>query len=106
MSFRERLKKADKPSNWWKPEPGTMLIGELIEVKAHTGQFGEQTIYLVKNDEDGSIVTVPGWTVLKSAIEEQGIKPGDRLGIKFLEDRGNYKDFVVLKDDESGADGS
>jgi hypothetical protein len=48
------------------------------------------------NDEDKELYAVLCGTVIQSEREKQDIKVGERVGIKYLGEEGNYKNFIVM----------
>jgi len=66
----------------WKPEPGEILIGEIIGHQKATGAFGLQNQMLVRT-EQGEIIAVWLNQWLLTALQAQGAEEGDLLALTY-----------------------
>lgn len=68
----------------WRPEPGDVVIGEVVEVQERRG-FAERPYPVVTvRTEANEYVAVHGFhTVLKEELAKLAPRPGDRLGVAY-----------------------
>lgn len=125
--LREQMNQAGEYPPNWIPEPGDMLVGELVNVTfAEAGEYGRRPIVHIRAEDDvtaipsggnrskkydaGTIVGV--WCLhqaLLSQVDRAQMKLGDRVAIKRLDDRVSkktdrtYRDFVVKVDRPAGS---
>lgn len=81
MNLEDRLNAP--PTKGWKPQPGDMLIGTILEIGTATSTYGEYPLIVV--DADGGPVAVHAFhSVLRNELKRLSPSEGDRLGIKYL----------------------
>jgi hypothetical protein len=97
--FRDRIKSAIKPK-YWRPKEGDYLTGTVVNVRVITAEYGDCKVAHIKDDDTKEVLAVLCGTVIANEFEKQGIKIGDRVGIKYLGDEKEYKDFYIEKDTE------
>lgn len=98
--FEEEVKKSSGHENWWKFEPGEYLIGRYKEKKQIRTKNGLRWIIVIENEITGKDIVTFLYAVIQKRFEEEGVQFGERVGIKFLEARPNYKLFTVMVDRE------
>ena len=85
--------------NFWEPEEGEELVGKLVSIRE--GAFKREIYDIEKSD--GTIVTVPGSTVLEGVITEDDTDK--ELMIKFTGwkqgKHGKYRNFEVYDAEDS-----
>jgi len=99
MNILEKIKEMEKGAgNNWRPEnPGDYLAGEaLSELRTVNTKFGERQAIDVRSEEDGQVYTVWPGTVITNELKKHGVEVGDKVGFKFLGQKKNYNDYVVL----------
>jgi len=95
-SFRERVKNSKKPKYFRFEEEEDFIIGVVQGFRRITSAFGDCEVMDIINDEDKELYAVLCGTVIQSEREKQDIKVGERVGIKYLGEEGNYKNFIVM----------
>lgn len=101
--FRNELDNFDGeyPESWI-PKPGDMLVGKLARYSSGHTSYGEQLIAVIEDDETQTPRSV--WlmhTVLHGEFKKLRPKPGERVGIKRLQDsEKGYARYVVRVDRE------
>jgi hypothetical protein len=86
--FREELENEDGsyPDNWT-PEVGDVLVGELVEYTKGHSRYGDFWIANIRDEDTGDVLAV--WlsdVVLQDLFKRKRPSPGQRVGIKRLED--------------------
>lgn len=93
----------DRPPSW-EHEPGDVLIGTIVRYEQAETKRGLSPIMVVRDDE-GAVFAV--WltpTVLMSELRKLRPKPGERIGLKRLEDHEKgYQMWRVVLDRPEGA---
>jgi hypothetical protein len=89
----------------WRPQPGDILVGTIEKYDRASTSYGTYNIAVLR-DEQGALHSV--WlmhAVLLDEFRKLRPRPGERLGIKRLEDaeRG-YRRYAVRVDREPGSD--
>lgn len=83
-----------------KPQIGDQIIGVVKEIKnvisKHGNVINESKLCTITND-GGERKGVWLTTVLKSKFEELKIGVGDIIGIKYLGEKKNYQNYLVVK---------
>jgi hypothetical protein len=87
----------------WKPEVGYLCVGELLRYDSGSTEFGDYVIAVIRDDDTGEERSV--WLmheVLRREFAKRRPKPGERLGIKRLDDDAekNYKRYALRVDRE------
>ena len=78
--------KLNKDTTSWRPQPGDVVSGVLVEIEAHEGKFGSYPLLTLETD-DGSEMAVHAFhAVLRSELARKRPQPGDVIGVKFLGD--------------------
>jgi hypothetical protein len=72
----------------WKPDPGDVLVGEVIELSERDGGYGSYPIVTVRQDNGEEAAFHAYHTVAASQLAEQRPAIGERVGIKY---RGRVK---------------
>ena len=99
MSFLNKIREMEKSNgNSWKPENiGDCIAGEAVSgLRDLVTKFGKRTAIDIRSEEDGLVYTIWAGTVIENELKKQGAEIGDQIGLKFLGQKKNYKDFVVL----------
>lgn len=80
----------------WRPEPGDMLIGEVMSITSRTTEYGAYRILEIKRDDGTRLAVHAFHQVLEQELAK--IKPqiGHRIGIKFL-GKPEGKNYVSYK---------
>lgn len=71
----------------WNPDdtPGTTLVGTLLRYEMIVTDFGESTVAVIEDADDGTVWGVALFrTVLKKRFETLEPKPGDTVGLKYV----------------------
>ena len=94
----------------WKPGVGDTLIGELVRYSRGEGKYGPAHIAIVREDGSGELRACwLFWAVLLDAFKQERPKPGERIGIRRLDDsegkgaNGAYRRFALVVEREGGA---
>lgn len=89
MDFDEMRKQLDeepKKAEAWRPQAGEELLGEVAAVSEREGD-GDRGPYpiLTVREPDGTLTAFHAFhSVAKSQIEEQGPRPGDKIGVRYM----------------------
>ncbi len=96
--LRAELEAADdRDPQVWKPEVGDMLVGTLVRYDEIDGKFGLVRAAFVDEDGTGQLRYVYLSTVVMIAeFEKADPQPGDRIGLKRLQDGATFKRFSLL----------
>lgn len=97
--LRAELEAADdRDPQVWKPEVGDTLVGILVRYDEIDGKFGLVRAAFIDEEGTGLLRYVYLSTVVISAeFEKADPKPGDRIGLKRLQNGGSgYKRFSLL----------
>ena len=97
-NFKERVKNSKKPKYFRFQEEGDFITGLVQDFRRITSTFGDCEVMDIIDDEDKELYAVLCGTVIQGEREKQDIKVGERVGIKYLGEEGNYKNFVVMVD--------
>ena len=91
----------------WKPEVGDSIVGELVRYSRGRSRYGPAWIAHVKEERGGELLAV--WifhAALLDAFKRERPEPGERLGLRRLEDgtgaHGNYRRFALVVEREGG----
>jgi len=94
---------SDEPARAWKPEPGEVLVGELLAYRQGQGAYGPAWVAHVREEGSGELRAV--WLFHAVALDEfrrLRPKPGERVGLRLLEDGGKagarYRRFALVVD--------
>jgi hypothetical protein len=103
--LRRRIRDMDEhPTTNWRPAPGDVLVGLLVDVDMRTTKYGPAPVLTIRDEDSGQYVDV--WalhTVLRNELVKRAPRPGEKLAIRRLEDSDNgYKRYKVLVDREAG----
>lgn len=90
------------PPNW-EHSPGAELIGTVVRYKRVDTKQGERIVAHIRPDDGSPIMTVWLGTVLLSEFKRLRPRPGERVGIKRLDDAVSkagraYQVFSVVVD--------
>lgn len=96
MSMMDEIRKAEKASAQWQPEPGDIIAGVVVGIREFVSKFGKGTTADVRCEDDGVVRSVLLKTVLKNEFEKQGVAIGDEIGIKYVGKTKNYHDYIVI----------
>ena len=97
-SILQKIREMEKGNgNVWKPETeGDLIAGVAVsDLRTVDTKFGPRVVIDVRSVEDGKIYTIWASTVIENELNRQAVRVGDEVGIKFLGQKKNYKDFVV-----------
>ena len=90
---------AEHPTSW-RPKPGSILVGTILRYDRGESAYGLRWIAVLKEEETGDPVSV--WLNHKVLLEEfrrKRPKPGERIGIRRLEDaEKGYARYAVRVD--------
>ena len=110
MSLVEKIKEKEAEKNkgynvlFWRPEPGEIIEGEVIEMGETITENGDAEYVQICAD-DGKKFMVFINSVLQKLILSEDVKVGDRIAIKFLglvkskKSKHKFKDYILVKDD-------
>ena len=89
----------DEDPEAWRPQVGDTLIGTLVRFSDGQTPHGDRRILIVEDEATGRLVAV--WlnhVVLRQKIEKLNPQPGERIGLRRLQDheRGYFKYRVVV----------
>lgn len=94
---------SDEPARAWKPEVGDVLVGELVAYRQGQGAYGPAWVAHVREEGSGELRAC--WlfhAVLLDEFRRLRPKPGERVGIRRLEDGGKvgarYRRFALVVD--------
>ena len=98
----QKMKKSD--ARIWKYEKvGDCLAGEVVTpLRVVETVYGESRVIDVKSEADGEIYRVWALTVIGNELKRQLVEVGDVVGIKYLGEIKNYKDFLVVVEKKKG----
>ncbi len=100
--FRDRIKDAKKPKFWIPKTEGDFITGVVKGFRTITSRFGDGEVMEIIEDETKELTAIFLSSVIKTARETQEIKPGEKIGIKYLGtvdgENAEYKDFIVMVD--------
>ena len=98
MSLKERLYDYDPelPKSW-RPTPGSMLVGTVRRYDHAETAYGPRWICVLEDESGESVAVWLSHTVLLGEFKEKRPKPGERIGIRRLDDAAKgYARYVVL----------
>jgi len=110
MSLAEKIKEKEAEKNkgydvlFWRPEEGEILEGVVTEMGETITENGDAE-YLQLSTDDGKKFMVFINSVLHRLIEQEDVKTGDRIAVKFLglvqskKTKRKFKDYILVKDD-------
>ena len=95
----------------WSPQIGEQLIGEFLDMTSKPSQYegkGEVPVALIQSNSGVRYAVWCGAWMLRSAMQEAKLKPGNGVAIKRLEDRDTGKKhperrFKVVVDRNDGS---
>lgn len=109
IEAKERARQREWEINFWRPKDGDILEGTVEDFASTINDRGEwQEMYLRK--DDGKLFLLTLGAVLGRLIEEEGVKVGDRVAIKFLGPRVSkrtgrqYKDYILVREEGGEAE--
>jgi hypothetical protein len=90
------------PPNW-EHSPGDELIGTVVRYKRVDTKQGERIVAHIRPDDGGPVVTLWLGTVLMSEFKRIRPRPGERVGVKRLDDATSkagrtYQNWSVVVD--------
>ena len=95
--FEQRLAQADAPElTQWEPQPGDVLIGEVVNAGSFDTRFGESRYLHVRDASTGEVITVWLKTVLRKAIDDEQVGLGDVIGIKYIGKKSRAHLYAML----------
>ena len=97
-SILQKIREMEKgDGNIWKYEKeGDLIAGVAVsDLRTVDTKFGRRVVIDIRSEEDGKIYTIWASTVIENELNRQAVRVGDEVGIKFLGQKKNYKDFVV-----------
>lgn len=102
---QERQNHSDYSVIIWKPEKGEVLEGTVDEIGHTITDYGDADfISLTTDDEQKYMIFLN--SVLSRLVDEEDVRPGDRIAIKYIgmkqskKSNKKYKDYLLVKDDE------
>jgi hypothetical protein len=112
MSLADKIKEKEQERNkeydilFWKPVEGDVLMGTVEEMGSTITEHGDSEYIQIQTDEQKKFMVFLN-SVLQKLVEQEDVKTGDRIAIKFLglvQSRKfktkKYKDYILVKDDE------
>lgn len=103
MDIYEQL---DRDREAWKPQPGDVLVGEVVEIDVRDGGYGDYLTVTVAT-EDGREVTFHGFhSVAKRELAKVRPEVGSKIGIKY-QDRStgtarSYERYKIVTESVQG----
>ena len=89
--FKSDIATADPPSfNTWKPVAGDSIVGEFLSISVVGTEYGQGKRADIRKS-DGNIVSLWLNIVLERQFENQIVKAGDVIGIRFFGKQVNEK---------------
>lgn len=107
--FTKKVASSEKAPPGNKFKPGEYIVGiylKNIEVKA---KFGPRQIIVVQDEVTGKEKKIYSCKVLANEFANQRIRPGERVGLKYLGKEEGYHNWVVFVDreeEEGGEEGA
>ncbi len=109
QSLRDRLAAAEVPEPSevpsWRPEyEGDMVCGKITVIRTADTQYGECTIYQIKDEAVGEIEVWAMRAALKTKMEKLAPKIGEEIGIRYdgmkdaLNGGNSYHGYTVMMD--------
>lgn len=96
MSMTDEIRRAEKASSQWQPQPGDIIAGVVVGIREFVSKFGKGMTADIRCEEDGVVRSVLLKTVLRNEFEKQGVATGDEVGIKYVGKTKNYHDYIVI----------
>ena len=90
---------SDQTAESWRPEPGDVLVGELVNIDVRATEYDPACPVLTIRMEDGGLIAVWAfYTVLRSELQKQDPQVGEWLAIRRLEDHPDrgYRRYGVI----------
>lgn len=78
---------ADDPFDFapgWRPEPGSMVKGEVISVDMAENQYGPYPVVTVQQEDGEKIALHAFHTVFRNALERARPMPGARIAVRYV----------------------
>ena len=92
----------DEPAESWRPKPGDVLVGEVVDIDMRATEYDPAVPVLTVRTDTGEFIAV--WAfhkVLRGELKKVSPQPGECLAIRCLEDHENgYKQYRVIPDRE------
>jgi hypothetical protein len=109
QDFRRRVNElSDEPATSWRPKPGDVLVGTLLDIDLRSTKFdesGRTPVLTIREDETGELIEC--WalhTVLRGELAKRRPQVGERIAVRRLTDSGQgYKRYKVLVDRDKPA---
>lgn len=88
----------DEPAEAWIPEPGDVLVGELVDIDVRAAEHDPAVpVLTMRTDSDELVAVWAFYTVLRSELQKVSPQPGEWLGIRRLEDsEKGYRRYGVI----------
>ncbi len=99
MNLRDQLQDYDPElPRSWRPRPGSVLVGTVRRYDRAESAYGPRWICVLQEDEsDESVGVWLSHTVLLGEFKQKRPKPGERIGIRRLDDSPKgYARYVLL----------
>jgi hypothetical protein len=108
QDFRDRMERYEaEPPTAWKPEPGGLLLGPILELDwrttAHSKRQNDCPVLTVRDEAED--VVYEFWAfhdVAKSELAKLGPQVGERIAVRFLGRHANGYFMYKIKVDRSG----
>jgi adenine-specific DNA methylase len=97
-TFRDRIIGAKKPKYWIPKKENEFIVGTVKNFRKITSTFGDVEVMDIEEDETKELLAVMCGTVISSEKEKQNIQIGEHVGIKYLGEEANYRNFIVMVD--------
>jgi len=104
--FREKLQMQEKPRSLGFPEPGTVIVGELKNIRETRGSYGTKKILEIFDPDCGETHELLCTRVLENEIRRQGIVVGSIIGLKYFGKEKYHKWYVKRYDKEQNGTSS
>ena len=90
----------DEPAEAWMPEPGDVLVGELVDTDERAHEYDPAVpVLTIRTDSGEPFAVWAFYTVLRSELQKVSPQPGDWLAIRRLQDsEKGYKRYRVIPD--------
>ena len=92
----------DEPAEAWRPEPGDVLVGELVDTDERATEYNPAVpVLTIRTDSDELFAVWAFYTVLRSELQKVSPQVGDWLAIRRLQDSGKgYRRYRAIPDED------
>jgi hypothetical protein len=85
--MRDLKRELEEWDGWpepWKPEPGDVLVGRVVQYSTAMGRYGPCRTCIIERDEGGRVAVWLSLTVLLDLFKKEKPQVGERIGLKYL----------------------